>query len=409
MEVMSKYQFQELLDDRSHHIEFHGHLTNHVKHAMVALRGLHASDEWMKKYYHHYASKTPYGFPLEPARSSSIKITDSNWKTYLGKRALFSAYCEFFDEKERQLGTDALLEEYVPILMQGWVGSLTHGTIHLGWALDAGHRWMMIEGLAYMAFSFLPFDQEKFSHESSHQTAKQWSASSPLETLMDLGGLWEDPTLGLKEWVESLMQEPTPSRYPDLHPELIRSGLQFRIARLIQTGHPLIHEYRPWMDFEEMNLMWERLYEGVALLYLASSGNFVILHLLSALHAIEQIAQRLPSDHLKFMIRSCWVGMLSILLASGQLPSAVELREAWERSGLRSDGDQIEVAQAMWSSVIAQAVLEEEEHNPKMVYVLKRCWERFSHRALFREAARHFTKTPELPPSFMSSLTEVSA
>ncbi|GAB2685119.1 hypothetical protein [Nocardia thraciensis] len=36
----------DLLDDRTHHIEFNGHLTNHVKHAVVALAAIGASEQW---------------------------------------------------------------------------------------------------------------------------------------------------------------------------------------------------------------------------------------------------------------------------------------------------------------------------------------------------------------------------
>ena len=35
----------ELLDDQRYDIEFNGHLTNHVKHAVIALAGLGVPDE----------------------------------------------------------------------------------------------------------------------------------------------------------------------------------------------------------------------------------------------------------------------------------------------------------------------------------------------------------------------------
>ena len=56
---------------------------------------------------------------------------------------------------------ERLLREYVHTLLPGCVGSLMHGTIHLGWALDSGNRWMIIEGLAYMAFSYLSCNPDK--------------------------------------------------------------------------------------------------------------------------------------------------------------------------------------------------------------------------------------------------------
>src|SRR2546429_3225499 len=59
-----------LLDDRTYHIEFNGHLTNHAKHAVVALAGLGASPEKIEAYYACYARLTPYGFGLEAPKPS---------------------------------------------------------------------------------------------------------------------------------------------------------------------------------------------------------------------------------------------------------------------------------------------------------------------------------------------------
>ncbi len=41
----------------------------------------------------------------------------------------------------------------------------------------------------------------------------------------------------------------------------------------------------------------------------------------------------------------------------------------------------------------------EEEHNPKLVYVMKQYWSN-NHQTIFRAAAGQFTSTPELPDSF---------
>jgi hypothetical protein len=39
---------EQLLNDRTYHIEFNGHLSNHVKHAVIALAGLGASPQRIK-------------------------------------------------------------------------------------------------------------------------------------------------------------------------------------------------------------------------------------------------------------------------------------------------------------------------------------------------------------------------
>lgn len=58
----------KLLNDRSYHIEFNGHLTNHIKHAVIALHGLGISASRIKDYYDNYVKLTPYGMGLEPLK-----------------------------------------------------------------------------------------------------------------------------------------------------------------------------------------------------------------------------------------------------------------------------------------------------------------------------------------------------
>jgi len=50
-----------------------------------------------------------------------------------------------------------------------------------------------------------------------------------------------------------------------------------------------------------------------------------------------------------------------------------------------------------WEHIVARALIEAEEHNPKLVYVQRSLWNRFGRRSLFRIAASHFTTTPEVP------------
>ena len=115
---------ERLLNDKSYHIEFNVFLTNHAKHAVIALEGLGASPQRIKDYYDNYASCTTYGYGLEPQRHSEQAITQDNWQAYLGKHCNFTSYCQYFDQQERQLGMRRLLGEYLPSLLPGCVGSL---------------------------------------------------------------------------------------------------------------------------------------------------------------------------------------------------------------------------------------------------------------------------------------------
>jgi hypothetical protein len=57
MTASAKQVTHGLLDNRQYHIEFHGFLTNHVKHAVVGLHGLEASAERIKHYWNECAPR----------------------------------------------------------------------------------------------------------------------------------------------------------------------------------------------------------------------------------------------------------------------------------------------------------------------------------------------------------------
>lgn len=66
-------QLALLLNDASYDIEFGGFLTNHVKHALVALAKL-AKDEntpRVERYWSRYTTNTPYNIKLDPAHPVS--------------------------------------------------------------------------------------------------------------------------------------------------------------------------------------------------------------------------------------------------------------------------------------------------------------------------------------------------
>ncbi|OJH35069.1 hypothetical protein BON30_40695 [Cystobacter ferrugineus] len=386
----------DLLNDRTHHIEFNGHLSNHVKHAVVALKGLGASPQKIKSYYDGYAKLTTYGYGLEPARPSKHVISEDNWDRFLGKRTSYSSYCEFFDRKEKELGMDELLRRYIPPLLPGWVGAFTHATIHLGWALDVNHRWMTIEGLAYMAFSYVSCHPERASSVPLDRSRGEQAVDS----LLRIAGVWDEDGESFHQWVEALVGDTAAGLAAGILPELARSGLQFRIARMLMEGHPMMYETPAWIEAQDVPTSWEQLYYVTSLIYLAMPGNFVLLHLLTSLHAMEQIAHRLPEDQHKYVIKCFWIGMLGIMFSRANLPRRRKLAALHATYKDAIDPVENPAMRQDWAQITARAFEEEEEHNPKLVYVLQRMWKRTGGRSIYRAAAAQFTTTPELPKSF---------
>lgn len=383
----------KLLNDQSYHIEFNGHLTNHNKHAVIALAGLGASQKRIEEYYKNYAIKTPYGYGLEPAITSKHIITQDNWLLYLGKRTSFTSYCQFFDKKEKELGIMNLLNEYVPKLISGWPGAFTHATIHLGWALDISNRCMIIEGLAYMAYSFVSCHPERIL------SALPESINQELifDSILNIAEIWENK-ITLQNSVKTIISENYIFNH-SIHPELLRSGLQYKIAKLLTEGNPIFYHIPRCIDNQDIHITWQQLYYLVTLLYLYYSGDFIILHLVTSLYAIEKIANCMPIEQQKYIAKCFWIGMLSIILARGEFPNRSKLSNLdLTYSNLIDSSDISE--EYFWKDIISKAIDEEEEHNPKMVYVLRQIWKASGYHSIFRIAANFFTTTPELPKSF---------
>jgi hypothetical protein len=269
----------------------------------------------------------------------------------------------------------------------------------VGWALDVNHRWMTIEGLAYMAFSYVSCHPERIFIATNDCSLKK----SALDSLLEIAGIWEEDPLKFQSWIEDLIAE----QYSSAHPELARSGLQYRIAMLLTEGHPLIYVAQAWIDELDTSTIWKQLHYIVALLYGAEPGNFIVLHLITALHAIEKISDRLPAEQQKYVIRCFWIGMLCILFSRGEFPKRTTLESLnLKYKDVVDDGGVID-EKYQWDHIIKRGLCEEEEHNPKMVYALKRMWSLSTgHRSIFRIVAAHFTTTPELPKSFETAPTE---
>ena len=388
----------QMLDDQSFHIEFNGFLSNHAKHAVIALNGLGASAQDIEEYRDEYA-RTTYGVGLEPPKESNVDITEDNWRDFLGKHEQFTSLCRFFEERVENLGLEQTLQVYVPELLPGCVGSLLHGTIHLGWALDAGHKRMTIEGLAYLAFSYVSCYPERTFPESETLAGDR----TVLESLLRIAGEWDSPKQTLLTWVDDTVNSKRLSVAAGFQPMLEHTGAQLHIARVLAEGHPLIHATPTWTDSSELGFVWEQLYYGVMLLYLSEPGDFVLLHLITSLHAVEQIARHLPAEQQALAIKCYWTAMLGVLFSLKAFPTKETLEDLHSHYANAIDAAGSPAIVEDWERNTERALQDREEHNPKLVYVLRKLWSRFGHRSIFRAAAGHFTVTPVVTPLLIPS------
>ncbi|MFC9996872.1 questin oxidase family protein [Nocardia sp. NPDC127526] len=379
----------DLLDDRSHHIEFNGHLTNHVKHAVVALAAIGAPEHIIRDYYKGYAELTPYGFPLEPQRPSALVIDAGNWREFIGQRTHFSAYVAFFDREVAARGISGAVAEYAPELLDGWIGAFTHATIHLGWAIWAEHPGMTAEALAYLAFSFVRVADDEHTPPAA-------DASDPLESLLRLSESWAQDEI-FRGAVESVIADT--NSFTELHPELNRSGLQARVAGVAITRIPELTANPAWIHRLPGPERRRQVRRAVTLLYLSQPGDFVVLHLITSLFALEVIADTLDTPAAEDAVYELfWAGLRIITAAERKFPTAHKLRELARLYTTDATADTLTGA-AEFEVSARRAWLEDEEHNPKLVFVLRAWWDADQWSA-HRHAAGQFTRTPDLPASF---------
>lgn len=389
-----------LLSDSKFDIEFYGYLSNHAKHAIIALQGLQASDERTKEYWDFYTNETPYGLQLEPATAwdeVDTTMTRRDWDAWRGKKVNWQEQVSFFLrqlESSYDGDTDKLVSDFAPDLLDGFPGALTHGTIHLGWSIDAQSAYMIAEGLAYMNFAYIGIEPAKLQDDVHDD-------GSPIDSFMRIAQTFE------KEDLQTLWVDRVKEKYDEsFHSELVAAGFQWHVAKLLFEPHAVATELPVWLtNNANTDEIWEQLYRSITTVYLATrdptngSGDFVVLHLLTSLWALEQICRvferTLSPKEAEELTRRAWkqhfASVVVLLSTAGFLASAA-LEKARDEFGAENNTP----ADLDWGPVVRSGIAEEEEHNIKLVYVMRELWKRYGHWKGFFDAANAFTPTPNV-------------
>lgn len=385
-----------LLRDATFDIEFKGYLSNHAKHAIIALEGLQATPERVQEYWDTYTHLTPYNLPLHRVEWNGVDpCTPVQWDEWRGKKVHWPQQVAFMNTelKQRFAGdTDALVREYAtPSLLQGQAGALTHGIIHLGWAIDAGSSWMISEGLAYLNFCHLGVDDSKLEtnvHELEHEN-RLW------ESLVRVAKTFEEENLR-DEWV----QKSKMSHDETFHPELVVAGFQWQLSKVLHDAHPVATQLPGWIQTTPLESLWENLYKDVVKLYLATrdengNGSFLILHAITSLWGLEHTVRLIDKESVSRHALGHYYSMLVCLLATSGFPALSTLEKA--RVDFEADNEKMN-----WDLIVKRGIAEIEEHNIKLVYVSRELWRRYGRWGGFSEASKSFTLTPNIGPSSTS-------
>jgi hypothetical protein len=139
---------RELLLQSRHHAPLYGdRLANHLPMALLALDRLGADAAIMQRFADRYASK------LVPAASSS---SGRDPHDVLGSSGDYPRFVSFFEDRIREAGADAVLRDWVPVLMPGLAASAFHAMIRLAYAIEGGIDDEIARALAYWASEYAP-------------------------------------------------------------------------------------------------------------------------------------------------------------------------------------------------------------------------------------------------------------
>jgi len=410
MRVSLKPVTHRLLADRTFDIEFNGFLSNHAKHAVVALQGLDAPESRIEGYWNEYTAVTPYGSQLHRIADSWDDRVDAlqsrhDFVALRGKKTDWQSQVAFLDRTlasdQYQSSTNKLVAEYADDdnLMDGIAGALTHGVIHLGWGIDANSPPMITEGLAYLNFAHIGVNADVFNHAAHDE-------STPMESFLRVSETFTRQDL-VQTWVD-----PVKAKYDEsFHPELVVAGFQWEVAKLLHEPHAVVTNLPSWIDGKaaDQEDTWANLYRAITYLFLASRdenghGNFVVLHLITSLWAIEQVCRVVEkekgSDAGARVRRRAWSQFYASTVvffgAARGFPSTGALKAVQSSfSPERKDDESYD-----WTQTVEAGIAEVEEHNIKLVYVMRELWSRYGRWTGFSEAAKSFTLTPSISGAF---------
>ncbi|CAF3853899.1 unnamed protein product [Rotaria sp. Silwood1] len=228
--------------------EFQFH--NHNPHHLGSLYLLGATDDKLEKAYEIMCKE------LVPYETSPQEINLSNWRTYLGDKDFCKSYRDFFHE---QLTTKHPL-------INGVICGLAHPLIHIGYAFELDSQIVGIEALAMTAVSY------NYLHDIVDKLKPPKSPSkSAIEIFKDIR-------------LDNRLPSYDTSDVPTLE-EIVKN----------YTDSVLSH-YNQWkMNKENIEKTIEELFDLAVYAYGATHKpndiefGFVLLHLVTAMHAIRII------------------------------------------------------------------------------------------------------------------------
>ena len=332
MNTMSDTCRELLLQSRRHAPLYGNRLANHLPMALLALDRLGAGADTMRRFADGYVRR------LLPAAAGASALDPHD---YLGSAGDYPRFVLFFQDRIREAGLEAVLHDWVPVLMPGLAASAFHALIRLAYAIEGGLEDEVALALAYWAseYASLPLSLDP-AEGSLHEIAEGLRAKAAHHVFKP--GIIIDKMLEIA-WEPSLAGAPLqPAAAPALR-DIARFGLE---------------------------AYWRR-------------EDFTLLHIVTGCHAFR-IVQRYASDR-ALALRYLWQAALAAWLTVVVTGAGAEAGAApMAAGGPQAPGP----AEEAIAQIEARAVLSSDDHVIKLCYSALCEYREYGHSGYLQAAAR---------------------
>ncbi|TMW62342.1 hypothetical protein Poli38472_009835 [Pythium oligandrum] len=335
-------------------MEYNGFFSNHLLHGVTAICELGASEKRVEEYGDHYTTKLCPVNKKQEVKSVALKEA----KPLLGQRTNFEGLRAMYEDEIQRLTVDGAVKKHLPTLVGGLAGSLLHGIIQLGYAYHVGGDLLIAEGLAYLHFSYLAFDDPN-GEDSSEMEKVPFTREAAFKLVRRVR---DDPKL-LQE-LHTHLKEPAITKLSlgSLQPRVMSfsSDPVFGDRELFQAIASVVD------SFDLADVDGDLALDFISWLYLMVPQNdFVILHATTSAWSLAQVDHLLSAeDRLR-----AWKVWFRVALSAYIAHEVPELPEA--DICVQSEAELPTLSS--WEEIIANTLALEgdvDEHVYKMVQVV---------------------------------------
>jgi hypothetical protein len=303
-----------LLDEAAHFPpEYERGLSNHLPMALAAQAGLGASEAQMRRFFAHYSGH----FKDTPARLATEARPLAAWPDHRGHFEDFERLRATFAEAIAREGREAALRTALPHLVDGVGAAAFHGLIRTAHGFISRHDGELAMGLAYWAARWMPLAPPAVCGVAFDSVAEWLDALDALVLSCDSG--WHSPARTISRRMQEAVHTQAYQRLAGCAP----AG-----AVLVDLAHAAAERY-------------------------ARTGNFTVLHMVTATQAALTLAEFVPSD-------AAALAPLWLAVAAASLASRVATMPASE----------LATPELEWPEVRALALASDDDHVIKLVHAL---------------------------------------